>query len=123
MSVHKASYLQEYGSIPDGMQLNHHCDNEKCIRPSHMYAGTAEQNRNDAKTRNRIASGERCGMAKLTKDDVIRIYKNIDKRSKTQLAEEYNVSVASISNIQNNKNWTSITSLIDCAQMLPIPPT
>lgn len=36
---------------PAELQINHHCDNPWCVRPSHIYAGTALDNARDAKDR------------------------------------------------------------------------
>jgi hypothetical protein len=41
------------GSIPKGAEINHTCDRRKCGRPSHIYAGTFQQNMEDKVARNR----------------------------------------------------------------------
>lgn len=46
-SPHRASFLVNYGEIPDGLYICHKCNNKKCINPSHIYAGTAKDNTND----------------------------------------------------------------------------
>lgn len=45
-------------SIPDGLQINHHCDNPPCCSPWHIYTGTHQQNALDAQRRGRLAIGE-----------------------------------------------------------------
>ena len=42
--VHRAVYRQTRGSIPDGLQINHLCDRPYCYQPSHLYAGTQQDN-------------------------------------------------------------------------------
>ena len=113
MKSHRIAYLYEHSSIPEGKQVNHKCDNEKCIRPSHLYAGTDRENKEDAKQRGRTATGSAHGMAKLSEENVIKIYKNIEGKSHTDLASEYNVSIACVSMIRNGKTWTHVISAIN----------
>ena len=47
--VHRAVYEQTRGEIPDGKQINHLCDRPYCFQPSHLYAGTAQDNADDAR--------------------------------------------------------------------------
>jgi hypothetical protein len=47
LSAHRASYMMEHGSIPDGMFVLHSCDTPSCVRPSHLFLGTARDNTHD----------------------------------------------------------------------------
>lgn len=42
------SWLIHFGPIPDGMDVLHKCDYPPCIRPDHLFAGTASDNARDA---------------------------------------------------------------------------
>jgi len=42
--VHRLAYEQVYGSIPEGMVLDHLCRNTKCINPNHLEAVTTQEN-------------------------------------------------------------------------------
>ena len=46
--VHRAAYRQTRGSIPDDRQINHLCDRPHCFQPSHLYAGTQQDNSDDS---------------------------------------------------------------------------
>ena len=46
--VHRAVYRQTRGPIPDGLQINHLCDRPYCYQPSHLYAGTQQDNSDDS---------------------------------------------------------------------------
>lgn len=51
--AHRASYRIYTGPIPDGMQINHHCDHPWCVSSDHLYAGTASDNMKDMWDRDR----------------------------------------------------------------------
>lgn len=38
--VHRAAYEREYGSIPDGYEVHHECENKLCVNPDHLEALT-----------------------------------------------------------------------------------
>lgn len=46
-----------YGQpVPEGHQINHHCDNPPCVRPDHLYVGTQRENIADRDRRGRHAA-------------------------------------------------------------------
>ena len=47
--VHRLAYEQACGPIPQGAQINHLCNRPYCFQPSHLYAGNAQDNSDDAK--------------------------------------------------------------------------
>lgn len=46
-TTHRVSWELHYGSIPKGLMVLHRCDNRKCVRPDHLYLGTASDNAHD----------------------------------------------------------------------------
>jgi hypothetical protein len=60
-SIHRLAWAITFGAFPDGLQVCHKCDNRVCCRPKHLFVGTAQDNVNDAKTKGRLATGDRSG--------------------------------------------------------------
>ena len=46
--AHRAVFVQTRGNIPKDKQVNHLCNRPYCIQPSHLYAGTSQDNRDDS---------------------------------------------------------------------------
>lgn len=42
--AHRVSYLEAYGTIPEGLVLDHTCRNRLCCNPKHLRAVTSKEN-------------------------------------------------------------------------------
>jgi hypothetical protein len=62
VKAHRMAYELMCGPIPKGLQVNHHCDDKRCVNPAHLYVGDQKQNRQDAVIRGRTAKGLQNGM-------------------------------------------------------------
>ena len=51
--VHRAVFIQTRGQIPDNLQINHICKRPYCAQPSYLYAGTAQDNKDDSQIFNK----------------------------------------------------------------------
>ncbi len=71
--AHRVGYQLQHGSIRDDLDVLHHCDNPPCVRGSHLYQGTDEDNSRDKVQRRRQAQGEAHGMAKLSDVEVAQV--------------------------------------------------
>ena len=84
----------------------HHCDNKICCNPSHLYAGSPQQNSNDSVERGRQPRGEKHRMAKLTEKQVRDIRKWYKAGwTQVELAKMHNVSQTMIGYIVREENW------------------
>jgi hypothetical protein len=100
-SAHRVAWMAVNGPIPDGGQILHHCDNRACIRASHLYLGTNDDNVRDRVMRMRSAR-------KLTDEEVAEIRSLYGERgvggvSGEDLARQYGVSKSLISRIIHRK--------------------
>lgn len=60
--AHRVSYQTRVGPIPASAPcVLHRCDNPKCVRPSHLFTGTSEENTADRTRKGRSARGDHNG--------------------------------------------------------------
>jgi hypothetical protein len=57
--AHRYSYALHYGPIPNNLWVLHRCDNPRCVRPDHLFLGTAQDNADDRTNKGRSATGDR----------------------------------------------------------------
>ena len=41
-------FIQTRGQVPEDRQVNHLCNRPYCVQPSHLYAGTGQDNKDDS---------------------------------------------------------------------------
>ncbi|MCK0507935.1 HNH endonuclease signature motif containing protein [Aromatoleum anaerobium] len=106
--AHRLAWELDCGPIPDGLQINHTCDNKLCINTAHMYLGTHLDNMSDAKERARFKRfrGEQNAQAKLTEMDVMQILG--DRRTHHSIAAEFGVSRSAVQIIKAGKRWRHV---------------
>lgn len=109
--AHRLAYQAANGTIPEGMVVRHTCDTPSCINPEHLVLGTQADNINDMyeRKRDRHATGEAHGRAKLTVDDVNFIRTNYKRYSKKwnliTLGAKFSVDPSTVKDALNYVTW------------------
>jgi len=102
----QVSHLLFIGPIPTGMYVLHRCDNRKCVRPDHLFLGSAAENAADMVAKNRQAKGTALGTAKLTDDQARAI--RYDARSHRKIGADYGVSHTVVWQIKTGQIWRHV---------------
>jgi len=106
ISTHRISYLEFNGPITDGLQVCHKCDNPLCINPEHLWLGTAKENMQDAKEKDRVdISGMKNRFCKLTDGQIAEI-RNLKNQGFTynRLSTIFNCTVTHLYRIIKKKS-------------------
>ena len=105
-SAHRTAYELWVGQIPDNLVVRHKCKNKDCVNPEHLETGTQVDNEADKVRDGTTNRGERCGTAKLTNEQVADIRRRVGQKG-VELAKEFGVSKATISQILSATTWTN----------------
>lgn len=105
--AHQLSYLIHCGSIPDGLFVCHACDNTRCVRPSHLFLGTSQDNNLDALNKgHNVLVPRKPGNQKLLPVQVKRIHELTEHGfSQGYLASVYGVAQQTICKIVHGEKW------------------
>jgi HNH endonuclease len=115
------SWILHNGQVPNGLLVCHSCDNPICVRPSHLWLGTALDNMRDCLEKGRFnhgtrgKSGEEHSLARLTDEDVREIRRRhvrgsgqAHRGNSQQLAGEFGMTTVQILNIANRRQWKHV---------------
>lgn len=98
--AHRVVWEMGRGQVPKGMKVCHNCDNPPCVRPSHLFIGTQQDNIIDAVKKRRTRT------VKLSINDVKNIRK--DKRLHREIAKDYDIGREAITHIKLRDTWKFI---------------
>jgi hypothetical protein len=105
--VHRTSYAEFVGPIPEGLDVLHKCDNPLCFKPSHLFLGTHADNMKDKMEKGRhrygVSQGSAHGMSKLTDAQVLEI--RASAGPSRIVAEKYGISGRQVRDIRNRQSW------------------
>ena len=96
--AHVYGYTLAEGPITDGRWVLHKCDNRKCVRASHLFLGTVQDNAQDMKNKGRARN-----LSKKRLPDTARIELKADYAAggftHVALAERFGVSLQTVGRI------------------------
>jgi hypothetical protein len=106
IGAHRVAYMVGAGKIPKGKYVCHHCDTPACVRPSHLFVGSAKDNYLDAKAKRRHTHGDKCWRVRLTERAVKYIKRS--KKTQTELGRQFGVRNTTIWQIIHGRNWKHV---------------
>lgn len=100
--AHRVSWEIHFGEIPKHLSVLHVCDNPPCVRPDHLFLGTAKENSDDKIKKGRGIAGKNKAVIPASKKHEI---KTLNRKgiSYAGLAEVYGYSVRTIGRICTGK--------------------
>jgi len=106
--AHRFAYERVHGEIPTGVFICHRCDNPRCVRVDHLWAGSHADNMADMRMKGRAHKSpsrhsESHPLAKLTQEKARKI--RCDQRAAWRIADEYGVSKSLVWGIKRGTHW------------------
>ena len=105
--ANRVALLITKGPIPADMHALHTCDNRACCNPSHLFAGTVQQNNAQRDAQLKCTKGEKHHSARLTEPQVLEILAS--KERVGILAKRYGVYSSAIYDIWRGTTWKHLT--------------
>lgn len=131
IGAHRASYEHFVEKVPDSLWVLHRCDNPPCVRPDHLFVGSARDNTQDMVAKGRhykgdlhwtklhpewisAARGEKSGTAKLTEKLVVRMRQEYAAGTVTldDLAKSYSMSLVAVYKVIHGQTWAHVAGPI-----------
>lgn len=120
VKAHRKSYELSKGNIPDGVQVQHLCNNPTCCNPNHLTLGNQFENIQYAIKHNGWdQSGENNNASKLTEDQVRNIHKLFKELLKlhpewkhwqiiSPIAQKFGISIYHANEIISGNYWKKV---------------
>lgn len=115
-SAHRISYVISISPIPDGLMVLHSCDNRRCVRPDHLFLGTAKDNSDDMYAKGRSYTqrvrnpGILNGRSHLTESQVREIRALYKETSLTfrEIGQRFGISKGQASKVARRLAWRDL---------------
>lgn len=113
--AHRYSWELHNGPIPNGLLVCHHCDNPPCVRPDHLFLGTAVDNNRDMNEKGRhgstkgISTNRGANNPNASLDETLvrfirrRYYS--EGQSQKRIARELGCTAGTVQSVIEGKTW------------------
>lgn len=108
---HRFAWHATHGVSAGKLLVCHHCDNPTCVRPDHLFLGTARDNFHDCLDKGRYSpKGAGNASAKLTEQEVARVRELWASGDWTQqaIANDFGLDQTTVSSIVRRKTWSHV---------------
>lgn len=125
--AHKVSWELATGEkVRTGLLVCHHCDNRRCIRPSHLFVGTHTDNMRDMWAKGRgwnhkppVMRGENSMQSRVSAAQVIEFRRLfLTGISCRELAKQFNLGHCLVSNAVSGRSWAHIPGAVTDARSI-----
>lgn len=107
--AHRASYMLNTGPIESGKVICHSCDNPKCVNPSHLWAGTQNENIRDMISKGRQRAGRRWSEAEVL--GFVSDWRSGKYPTMKSMEIEFGMSGGTMTRIMKGQIWSTVTGI------------
>lgn len=110
VSAHRLAYELAFGPVAAGLDVLHRClQNRACCNPTHLYAGTAQQNADDAHRDGTWTHGTAVNTAVLCESQVIEIRRrHREGESVRRLSFAFGLSDSAMRSVVRRQSWKHV---------------
>ncbi len=109
--AHRVMWGMAHGPVPNDVQVLHHCDNRACVRPSHLFLGTAQDNVSDMVAKGRNYKGGASNPHTLIPASVVRSLRELHATgtySYAALGRMFNISATHVRRIVTREDRSNV---------------